>query len=122
MHVRAIDFVLLPVADLARSAKFYREILGLEPAMFSEEYQWAEFRCGHLTLAFKGGEQPAAAGGGMSVALAVADVRAACAELEARGVTIVSAPTDFKVCWCAEIRDPDGHSLLLHQRADGTAG
>ena len=121
MNIRAVDFVMLPVADLARAARFYRETLGLKQEIFSEEHQWAEFSTGNVTLALKGGDAPAP-GPGMRIAFAVDDVPAACAQLRARGAAIVDGPTDFGCCQAAEIRDPDGHSLLLHHRADGTSG
>jgi hypothetical protein len=41
--------------------------------------------------------------------------RAAIAEIEA-------ALTDYEVCHAAAILDPDGTTVLLHRRADGTYG
>jgi predicted enzyme related to lactoylglutathione lyase len=54
--------------------------------------------------------------GGAAVALAVADVRAAVADLRARGVPIVMEPLESPVCWLAMIADPDGNRVWLHQR------
>jgi len=114
--------VLFPVADLARAAKFYREVLGLPQDIYSEDGQWAEFDCGNLTLALHGGSQlPGAAAGGR-LALAVDDIHAAHAELKDRGVRIQSGPTDYAVCWAMEVLDPDGNLVILHHRADGTFG
>jgi hypothetical protein len=31
-------------------------------------------------------------------------------------------PTDYSVCHAAAILDPDGNTVLLHRRADGTFG
>jgi len=121
MKIRAVDFILLPVSDLERAARFYRETLGLTQEIYSEEYQWAEFDCGNVTLALHGGAVPGP-DSGIRVALAVDNVRLSCARLHAHGVKIAESPTDFSVCRCARILDPDGNSLLLHQRADGTAG
>lgn len=121
MHVRAVDFILLPVSDLDRAARFYRETLGLPQEIFSEEYQWAEFDCGNVTLALHGGQAPAV-GAGVRIALAVDDVRRTCARLHAHGVKIAEGPVNYSVCRSARILDPDGNSLLLHHRADDTAG
>jgi predicted enzyme related to lactoylglutathione lyase len=123
MNVRGVDFVMFPVSDLARSARFYRETLGLPEELYNEEYHWAEFNCGNLTLALKGGAAlPPRSPDSPRLALAVDDVCSVCEDLKAKGVGIADGPTDFSVCWCAEIHDPDGNAILLHHRADGTHG
>jgi len=122
MKIRAVDFVMYPVSDLARSARFYREILGLPQEIYSEEGQWAEFNCGNLTLALNGQATVPTQPGGGRLALAVDDIHAAHAELKNRGVRIQSGPTDYAVCWAMEILDPDGHVVILHHRADRTYG
>jgi predicted enzyme related to lactoylglutathione lyase len=113
---------MYPVSDLATAARFYRETLGLPQEIYNEEWQWAEFNCGNVTLALKGGEQPATAGAGGRIALAVDDVHAACNELKARGVCMAGEPVDYSVCRAVEVLDPDGNTVILHQRADGTCG
>lgn len=123
MHVRSVDFVMLPVSDLEQAARFYRETLGLSQQLLNTEFQWAEFDCHNLTLALKGGAVGAHPRTAHSrIALAVDDVGAACDELRAQGVTIVNGPTDYSVCCSAEIHDPDGNALLLHHRADDSFG
>ncbi len=49
------------------------------------------------------------------IALRVADVAAAKAELEAQGVPFVGT-RDSGVCHMAFFTDPDGNSLILHRR------
>jgi catechol 2,3-dioxygenase-like lactoylglutathione lyase family enzyme len=122
MKIRGVDFVMCQVSDLARAARFYRETLGLRQCLYNEEGQWAEFDCGNLTLALKGGSEPPKVIGGGRLALAVDDIQAAHAELQANGVPIQSGPTDFSVCWAMEVLDPDGNLVILHHRADGTFG
>jgi hypothetical protein len=51
MKIRGTDFVMFQVSDLARAAAFYRETLVLPQEIYSEEYRWAEFNCGNVTLA-----------------------------------------------------------------------
>jgi predicted enzyme related to lactoylglutathione lyase len=122
MRIRGTDFVMYPVSDLGRAARFYRDILGLPQELYSEEWQWAEFNAGNVTLALKGGEaRPPVVPGGR-LALAVEDIHAAHAELQQHGVRIVREPQDFSVCWAMEILDPDGNTVILHRRADGTFG
>jgi catechol 2,3-dioxygenase-like lactoylglutathione lyase family enzyme len=50
------------------------------------------------------------------IAFAVADVPAARAELEARGVEFSGETLDSGVCHMAFFRDPDGNDLMLHHR------
>jgi predicted enzyme related to lactoylglutathione lyase/ketosteroid isomerase-like protein len=122
MKIRGVDFVMYPVSNLATAARFYREILGLTQEMYSEEWQWAEFDCGHVTLSLHGGlKLPETIAGGR-LALAVEDVQAAYAELKDKGVRMSGTPADYTVCQALEIFDPDGNTILLHHRADGTCG
>jgi predicted enzyme related to lactoylglutathione lyase len=122
MKIRGTDFVMYPVSNLAKAAKFYGKILGLPQEMYSEEWQWAEFNCGNVTLSLHGGEKLPKKIAGGRIALAVADIRAAHRELKMKGVRILKEPTDYSVCQAMEIADPDGNTVILHQRADGTCG
>ncbi len=122
MKIRAIDFVLYPVSDLALAVRFYRDVLGLLPTIYREADNWAEFDCGNVTLALKGGEFVIAGGTGARVALGVADIRAAATDLAAQHVRVLKPLTDYGVCRAIECLDPDGNVLVLHQRADDTCG
>ncbi len=122
MKIRGTDFVMYLVTDLARAASFYRDVLGLPQERYSEEWKWAEFNCGNVTLALKAGEKLPEVITGGRVALAVDDIQAANAEMKKRGVRVVSEPRDYSVCWAMEILDPDGNLVILHKRADGTFG
>jgi len=122
MKIRGVDFVMFPVSNLAAAARFYREVLGLPQEIYSEEYQWAEFDCGNVTLSLKGGATPAEIAVGARLALAVDDVQVAHEELKRRGVPLAGPPQDHGVCQHLEIRDPDGHVVILHHRGDGTCG
>ncbi len=122
MKIRGTDFVLYQVSDLARAAKFYRETLGLPQEVFSEEWQWAEFNCGNVTLSLYGGQNLPERIAGGRIALAVDDVFAACAELKDKGARVLGEPKDYSVCCAVEVLDPDGNTVILHKRADGTCG
>ncbi|ACB75131.1 VOC family protein [Opitutus terrae] len=122
MKIRGVDFVMLQVSDIVAATEFYRDLLGLRCAIYSAEDRWAEFDCGNVTLVLHGGETVAAGGTGTRVALAVADIDAAHAELDARGARLLSPVQDYGVCRAFEVLDPDGNPLLLHHRADGTFG
>jgi predicted enzyme related to lactoylglutathione lyase len=122
MKIRGTDFVMYQVSNIARAARFYREILGLPQEVYSAEGQWAEFNCGNVTLSLHGGVKLPKKIAGGRIALAVKDVRAAHAELKKKKVRVLKAPQDYSVCWAMEIADPDGNAVILHQRADGTCG
>ncbi len=122
MKIRGTDFVMYLVSDVARAAAFYRDVLGLPQEVYSEEGKWAEFDCGNITLALKGGEKLPEVITGGRIALAVDDIHVAREEMKKRGVRIVSEPHDYSVCWAMEILDPDGNLVILHKRADGTFG
>jgi catechol 2,3-dioxygenase-like lactoylglutathione lyase family enzyme len=114
MQVERVDFVDVPSRDVERSIAFYRDVLGLP----QNPRQPTEFEAGNVTLAIwkpedQGVDFPRSAAHG--IALRVADVAAARAELEAKGVEFVGE-RDSGVCNMAFFADPDGNSLILHRR------
>ena len=126
MNVSKVDFVGIPVRDLARAEEFYSGTLELEKNPNSGE-RWVEYEIGDLTLALI---SPAAMGPdfvvephSMPIALRVENVEEAKRELAAKGVEFRDT-IDSGVCHIAGFKDPDGNSLMLHHRyapfADGT--
>jgi catechol 2,3-dioxygenase-like lactoylglutathione lyase family enzyme len=114
MKVERVDFVDVPSRDVERSIAFYRDVLGLP----QNPREPTEFEAGNVTLAIwrpeeQGVEFPRSAAHG--IALRVADVAAARAELEAKGVEFIGE-RDSGVCNMAFFEDPDGNSLILHRR------
>ena len=123
MIVERMDFVSVPVTDLERSTAWYRETLGLDQ---TGEGAWPEFRLGenaflylmdptNIGREFRGAHTA-------PIALRVADVEAARAELEERGIAFHGDTFDTGVCHMAHFADPDGNILMLHRRyasADG---
>jgi catechol 2,3-dioxygenase-like lactoylglutathione lyase family enzyme len=127
VNVSKVDFVGVPVQDLARSEEFYSGTLGLTKNPNSHE-RWVEYEIGDLTLALI---SPAAMGPdfevkphSMPIAFRVDDVEAAKAELAAKGVEFRGDTIDSGVCHIVPFKDPDGNSLQLHHRyapfKDGT--
>ena len=108
MQVRRIDFIALPVEDLARANSFYAETLGLARNPNTSGERWVEFETGNLTLALSmyGG----------SLALGVEDVGDARGELEQRDVQFAMDTFDSGVCHGAPFADPDGNRIQLHRR------
>lgn len=114
MLVERVDFVGVPTRDVARAQRFYGEILSLP----QNPRNPLEFEAGNVTLALWEPERQDlewADNGHGDIALRVADVSAARAELEGKGVEFVGQ-TDTGVCHMAVFTDPDGNSLILHRR------
>ena len=122
--VERVDFISVPVSDLARATAFYEQTLGLE--RIPGHGAWPEFAIGNVSLYLV---DPAMLGRTFTgphsahIALRVPNVAAARAQLEARGVTFDGDIFDTGVCHMGFFRDPDGNALMLHHRyaphADG---
>jgi len=102
-----VDFIAVPVQDLAAASEFYGETLGLARNPSSGD-RWVEYETGNLTLGLS------TFGGG--IALRVDDVESARRKLEEAGVEFVMDTFDSGVCHGAPFSDPDGNRLLLHRR------
>jgi catechol 2,3-dioxygenase-like lactoylglutathione lyase family enzyme len=113
MNVERVDFVNIATRDADRARAWYRDMLGLSPDPNNPD----ELTAGQVTLTFWNPEaegiefSPSIAG----FAARVADVDAARAELEAKGVEFVGAG-DTGVCKMAVCVDPDRNAVILHRR------
>jgi catechol 2,3-dioxygenase-like lactoylglutathione lyase family enzyme len=118
IEVQRVDFVSVLTRDIKRAKQFYAETLGLE--LESEGESDLEFRCGQVTLDVFDptsiGQEFARSPAGL--ALRVADVDAARAELEVKGVLFDGETITTNVCKQAWFKDPDGNALMLHRRFD----
>jgi catechol 2,3-dioxygenase-like lactoylglutathione lyase family enzyme len=116
--VTGVDFVTVFVKDYPAALKFYGELLGLEHSVDYEKIPAGEFETGSLTLQV----MDAAAVGrefkpnGHPIALHVEDVEAARADLESKGVEFLADTLDSGVCHMAFFNDPDGNTLMFHNR------
>jgi predicted enzyme related to lactoylglutathione lyase len=108
MQVGRIDFIALPVRDLARAEAFYGETLELARNPHTSGDRWVEYETGNLTLGLS------MFGGGL--ALGVPDVAEARQELERRGTEFAMDTFDSGVCNGAPFTDPDGNRLQVHHR------
>jgi catechol 2,3-dioxygenase-like lactoylglutathione lyase family enzyme len=116
VQVERVDFLSIPTQDLERARKFYLETLGLP---FDRELPMGfEVKAGQVTLSVWEPEKIGLpfAPNPNDIALRVADVAEARAELEARGVEFRQDILDTGVCHMAFFHDPDGNALMLHRR------
>jgi catechol 2,3-dioxygenase-like lactoylglutathione lyase family enzyme len=107
IQVSRVDFIALPVEDLARADGFYGETLGLARNANSGD-RWVEYETGNLTLALS------TFGG--SLALGVPEVDEARTALARQDVQFAMDTFDSGVCNGAPFVDPDGNRLQLHRR------
>ncbi len=115
MEITKLDFVAVPSTDWRRSRAFYVETLGLRPDQTGDAEFWVGDTCFGIY-------EPASYGMEFApqrnahLALHVADVAAARAELAAKGVEFSGETFDTGVCHMAFFQDPDGNDLMLHHR------
>jgi catechol 2,3-dioxygenase-like lactoylglutathione lyase family enzyme len=121
LDVEKVDFVSVPVSDVARAERFYAETLGLRANEHANP-DYPEFETGNLTVALVRVDEVTPNSG--SIALRVPDIAAARASLESAGIVFDAETIDTGVCHMAFFNDPDGNSLLPHRRyapyADGS--
>jgi catechol 2,3-dioxygenase-like lactoylglutathione lyase family enzyme len=113
--IEGTDFISLPTQDVARAERFYGETLGLPR---SADTDFPAFDTGNVRLLIV---DPIGIGTTFSpnrsgFALRVADVAAARAELEAKGVQFFGEVVDNGVRQMAFFADPDGNGVVLHRR------
>ena len=122
--VERTDFISVPITDRERSKRFYGETLGL--ALISGGDAWPEYQLGENVSLYlidpTNIGQAFTAPHSSSIALRVADVAAARAELESSGVVFEGEIFDTGVCHMAFFRDPDGNALMLHRRYASVEG
>ena len=116
MQVERTDFYSVPVQDMERAKAFYRDTLGMHSPDW--DAPWPEIETGNVSLYLI---NPVSLGREFvphtaDVALRVADVAAAKAALEARGVEFDGNIRDTGVCRMALFRDSEGNQLMLHRR------
>jgi catechol 2,3-dioxygenase-like lactoylglutathione lyase family enzyme len=121
-----LTHIRLLVADVSRSAAFYRDVLGLESIVDAGVY--AELIAGDVRLGIYGrsmqaerlgtASMPAAADhqDPFMLTLDVGDVDAVYEELKSRGATFETEPHDQPEAFLrvAHLRDPDGNLIEIN--------
>jgi catechol 2,3-dioxygenase-like lactoylglutathione lyase family enzyme len=116
--ISGTDFITVPTQDIDRAVEFYGGTLGLPELKRWGSRPAVEFETGNLTIAvmqsdafgveFRANNHP--------IEFQVADVAAARAELESRGVEFKGEILDSGVCHQTFFEDPDGNALAIHHR------
>ena len=116
MTVQRLSHIGICVSDLARSATFYRDTLGL-PFLFAAPPRLAFFNCGGVRLMLSTPE-PGFDHPGSVLYFAVDDIRQMHETLMSRGVAFRTAPHKIatladREVWLADFEDTEGNTLAL---------
>ena len=120
--IKAIDYTVIFVRDMAAMRRFYEDVLGLS-LLRELSPNWLEYQLGGNTLALAkpgltASDAPTPTGSAsLQLAFKVlpADVDACADELVAQGVALVSPPTDRAFGHrTLFFRDPDGNLLEVY--------
>jgi catechol 2,3-dioxygenase-like lactoylglutathione lyase family enzyme len=116
--ITGVDFVTVFVKDYDAATEFYGTLLGLPRTVQYGSFHGCEFETGNLTLQVM---DAAAIGREFEpsthpIALHVDDVAAAREALESQGVRFLGETIDSGVCHMAIFEDPDGNTLMFHDR------
>lgn len=123
-----LTHVRLLTDDVEASARFYRDVLGLEVTLDAGDGVYKELRGGDVVLGvFRrdlmgqmiGAELPVTSSGpadAVALTFAVDDVDEAARSVRDRGADLVSEPRDYEVAFLrvAHLRDPDGNLIELN--------
>jgi predicted enzyme related to lactoylglutathione lyase len=107
-----LNSIVLAVAEMGRSVKFYRDVLG-----FAVEYKsrgWSELKCGNFYLGLYQTKPKQPAGGSLPV-FAVKNIKKTVADLKKKKVEFTEELYEEGYGWLAEFIDPDGYVFELFQ-------
>jgi len=114
--ITKLAFVSHPTRDMAKSRKFFGDVLGLKQTAAYED-KWCEFDtpCGKSIAldTFSPMDK------GPYLALETDNIEKELSRLRKKGVRVVMDVMDNKVCKMAMIQDPNGHSIMIHQMEAG---
>lgn len=116
ISVERTDFVSVPVQDMERAKKFYRDTLAMQSPNWDDA--WPEIETGNVSLYLV---DPTRMGAEFKpheshIALRVPDVGEARSRLEGAGVEFQGEIRDTGVCHMAFFSDSEGNALMLHHR------
>jgi lactoylglutathione lyase len=111
--ITGVDLLAYFTSDPQRSIAFYRDVLGIVPTEIDAEGRGAEFTLSDGSTF--GVWRPEEAASGAAVMFAVKDIHEALPRLRERGAQL-SEPEETPVCFMAFGRDPDGNTVIIHQR------
>ncbi len=119
----SIGAIVYYVADIDRTEKFYRDVLGLNVMRMDDDGQGGDWltanTAGGIDLLFF--RNPEARAGQSPVVvynLADGGIDSIVDGLAKKGATIVTPVSHAPGGWSADMGDPDGHTFSFYQSAD----
>jgi predicted enzyme related to lactoylglutathione lyase len=113
--LQKVAFSMFTVSDAKRARAFYEDTLRLVRGMHSPDGAWTEYDLpggGCLALWQDSKIKP---GGGAAIAFEVDDLDQEIARLKAAGATFSAELIRGPRCRMANLTDPDGNAIILHQ-------
>lgn len=111
--IKGIDISAYLVKDPQKQTAFYRDVLGMVPTETDPEGRGTEFTLADGSTFGVWKPDDGATGGAFM--FAVDDIQEAVTEFRNRGLQL-SDPVETPVCHMAFAADPEGNSLIIHQR------
>jgi predicted enzyme related to lactoylglutathione lyase len=114
--VNGMDLSGYMVKDAARAIAFYRDVLGLEPALIYPDNRGAEYEFADgTTFGLWGGGEVMPFQPSNGILFAVDDFDAAVAAVRSREIPVIMEH-ESPVCFMAMINDTEGNMVTLHKR------
>lgn len=109
-----LDLVEIDVLDWTKMAKFYQEVVGLEPLFLEPEHRYGWFKSGDFKVALRGIKNESEGPRRGALIFLVDNLRKRISEFEAQGITFhdkqLDTGEDYEVAY---FRDPEGNSIGL---------
>jgi lactoylglutathione lyase len=112
--ISGVDILAYFTRDPEKSIAYYRDVLGMTPTELDDQGRGAEFTLNDGTT-FGVWKPDDGTTSGACVMFAVADIATAVPQLRDRGAQL-SEPEETPTCYMAFARDPDGNTVIIHQR------
>ncbi len=113
MNITGIDLTAYLVRDTDKAIAFYRDVMGMTPTAVDDQGRGAEFTLPDGSTF--GVWKPDDGSTGGAIMFAVEDARAAVEHYRKRGLQL-SDVMESPVCLMAFGADPEGNSIIIHQR------
>jgi predicted enzyme related to lactoylglutathione lyase len=117
--VEGVAAVWLPVQDMDRAVRFYRDTLDLE--VNKTDGDWADFEANGLRVGLNGRESPGGSGDGGAVISFQPEggIDEAKEQLEGKGVEFTGGVSDHPWGRIAPFKDSEGNDLQLYEPPQG---
>lgn len=117
MNIKHLGSVIIAVSDLAKSVKFYSEVIGLP--VKNKHGEWAELGRDGATLILHPASRPINTGtsieNGIVMGLVVGDIESAVQELKTKKVSIYREIASHKAGKNCIVLDPDKYMISLFE-------